>query len=109
MCNHSSPKYMHICTQNLQNYYTHENFVPYSITAELATLLKLLSFIILSIISMLFFHRKKLFTTVHNFIHLNLSIALFLGYLVFGVGVELAAKNEVCSCSHAYKAHMYKM
>ena len=42
------------------------------------------------------FYRKKLFSAVHNFIHLNLSIALFLGYLVFGVGVELAAKNEVC-------------
>jgi hypothetical protein len=38
---------------------------------------------------------KKLFSAVHNFIHLNLSIALFVGYLVFGVGVELAAKNEI--------------
>ena len=50
---------------------------------------------------MLSLHRKKLFSAVHNFVHLNLSIALFLGYLVFGVGVELAAKNEVCLCSHA--------
>ena len=39
--------------------------------------------------------RKKLFTAVHNFVHLNLAIALFFGYLVFAVGVELAAKNEV--------------
>ena len=39
--------------------------------------------------------RKKLFSTVHNFVHLNLAIALFAGYLIFAVGVELAAGNEV--------------
>ena len=40
--------------------------------------------------------RKKLFkSAVHNFVHLNLAIALFAGYLVFAVGVELAARNEV--------------
>ena len=39
--------------------------------------------------------RKKLFSAVHNFVHLNLAIALFVGYLVFTVGVELATKNEV--------------
>ena len=39
--------------------------------------------------------RKKLFSAVHNFVHLNLAIALFVGYLVFTIGVELAAKNEV--------------
>ena len=32
---------------------------------------------------------------VQNFIHLNLAIALFLGYLTFAVGTELAVKNEV--------------
>ena len=32
---------------------------------------------------------------VHNFVHLNLAIALFAGYLIFAVGVELGAKNEV--------------
>ena len=40
-------------------------------------------------------YRKQLFVAVHNFVHLNLSIALLLGYLVFAVGVELAARNEV--------------
>ena len=43
--------------------------------------------------------RKQLFVAVHNFVHLNLSIALLLGYLVFAVGVELAARNEVCTQS----------
>ena len=38
---------------------------------------------------------KKLFVAVHNFVHLNLAIALFAGYLIFAVGVELGAKNEV--------------
>ena len=46
------------------------------------------------------FYRKNLFSAVHNFIHLNLSIALFVGYIVFAVGVELAAKNTVRSYSH---------
>ena len=41
-------------------------------------------------------YRKALFSKgVHNFVHLNLAIALFLAYLLFMVGVELAAKNEV--------------
>ena len=40
--------------------------------------------------------RKTLFTEVHNLVHLNLAIALFVAYLVFAVGVELGAKNEVC-------------
>ena len=38
---------------------------------------------------------KKLFTAVHNFVHLNLAIALFAGYLTFAVGVELAKDQEV--------------
>ena len=42
---------------------------------------------------------KKLFTAVHNFVHLNLAIALFAGYLTFAVGVELAKDNEV-HCVH---------
>ena len=41
------------------------------------------------------FYSKKLFTAVHNFVHLNLAIALFIGYLVFAVGVELAKDNKV--------------
>ena len=42
-----------------------------------------------------FFCSKKLFTAVHNFVHLNLAIALFIGYLTFAVGVELAKDDEV--------------
>ena len=38
---------------------------------------------------------KKLLIAVHNFVHLNLAIALFVGYLIFAVGMELGAKNEV--------------
>ena len=41
------------------------------------------------------FYSKKLFTAVHNFVHLNLAIALFIGYLVFAVGVEFAKDNKV--------------
>ena len=41
---------------------------------------------------------KKLFSTVHNFVHLNMAIALFVGYLIFAVGVELAKGNEVGYC-----------
>ena len=43
-------------------------------------------------------HRKKLFSAVHNFVHLNLAISLFIGYLIFAVGVELAKNNEVGAC-----------
>lgn len=43
----------------------------------------------------MFFHSKKLFSAVHNFVHLNLAIALFVGYLIFAFGVELAKDNEV--------------
>ena len=52
----------------------------------------------------LYFCSKKLFTAVHNFIHINLAIALFIGYLVFAVGVELAKDDEVylsCTCSQS--------
>ena len=40
-------------------------------------------------------YSKKLFSAVHNFVHLNLAIALFIGYLTFAVGVELAHKHKV--------------
>ena len=42
-------------------------------------------------------HSKKLFSAVHNFVHLNLAISLFIGYLVFAVGIELASHDKV-SC-----------
>jgi len=41
-------------------------------------------------------HRKKLFTPNYvRFIHLNLATTLFLAYLAFVVGVELARVHEV--------------
>ena len=42
-----------------------------------------------------------MFTAVHNFVHLNLAIALFIGYLVFAVGVELA-NHEKVQCTTYY-------
>ena len=36
-----------------------------------------------------------MFTSVHYFIHLNLSIALLLGYVVFLAGVDTAGGNRV--------------
>ena len=39
-----------------------------------------------------------MFNSVHYFIHLNLSIALLLGYVVFLAGVDTAIGNRV-SCS----------
>ena len=47
-------------------------------------------------------YRKKLFTAVHNFVHLNLAISLLAGYLVFALGVELATSNKVCQSIFQY-------
>lgn len=41
------------------------------------------------------FLRKELFRKVHNFVHLNLAIALLLGYVVFLAGIDTAVVNEV--------------
>ncbi len=46
--------------------------------------------------------RKELLTKVHNFIHLNLSISLLLGYVVFLSGVETAVASEVSLESSVY-------
>ena len=44
-------------------------------------------------------HRKKLFTpNLIRFIHLNLAISLFLAYLTFVAGVELARDHKVSEC-----------
>ena len=45
--------------------------------------------------------RKQLFTSVHYFIHLNLAIALFLGYATFVAGIEYATEHRVC---HRFKS-----
>ena len=44
-----------------------------------------------------FFYRKELVQKLHNFVHLNLCIALALGLLVFLTGVQTATANVV-SC-----------
>ena len=40
-------------------------------------------------------YSKAMFTSVHYFIHLNLAIALLLGYVVFLAGVDTAVGNRV--------------
>ena len=50
-------------------------------------------------------HRKKLFSTVHYFIHLNLSICLLLGYVVFMFGIELGNASKVCSAHYSSICH----
>ena len=44
---------------------------------------------------MLLLFRKELLTRVHNFIHLNLSISLLLGYVAFLSGIQTAVANKV--------------
>ena len=39
--------------------------------------------------------RKKLFSAVHYFVHLNLAISLLLGYVVFVFGIELGTSTRV--------------
>ncbi len=41
------------------------------------------------------FHSKKLFTNVHYFVHLNLAVALFLGYIAFAAGITTATQYRV--------------
>ena len=38
--------------------------------------------------------RKKLFSSVHYFVHLNLSLSLLLGYVVFMFGIELGTSSK---------------
>ena len=40
-------------------------------------------------------HRNTLLKGIHNFIHLNLAIALILALIVFVSGIETARENEV--------------
>ncbi len=46
-------------------------------------------------IYVLFDVRKDLFEAFHNFIHLNLAVALLLGYLLFLGGIDTATGNTV--------------
>ena len=39
--------------------------------------------------------RRKLFSAIHYFVHLNLAISLLLGYIVFVSGIEHARHNKV--------------
>ncbi len=52
--------------------------------------------------------RKTLFTSVHNFVHLNLCISLLLSYSVFVAGVSTAVGDTVslsCTCIYSDKKH----
>ena len=40
-------------------------------------------------------YSKALFTSVHYFVHLNLALALFLGYAVFVLGTQFGTENGV--------------
>ena len=51
-----------------------------------------------SIFYFLLFLSKKLFQLVHYFIHLNLAISLFVGYLVFVTGIQTARHSVVRKC-----------
>ena len=46
----------------------------------------------------MFICRNTLLKGIHNFIHLNLAIALFLALIVFVSGIETATKSEVSLC-----------
>ncbi len=47
-------------------------------------------------------YRKELIQKVHNFVHLNLCIALALGLLLFLTGVQTATANVVGLSSIGY-------
>ncbi len=49
----------------------------------------------MAFIYVLFVVRKDLFEAFHNFIHLNLAVALLLGYLLFLGGIDTATGNTV--------------
>lgn len=53
--------------------------------------------------------RKTLFSEVHNFIHLNLSLALLLGLIVFVAGIETAVVNEVCVYLNYVSENAFKL
>ena len=48
-----------------------------------------------SIYAIMHFYRKELIQKLHNFVHLNLCIALSLGLLFFLTGIQTAAANIV--------------
>ena len=48
-----------------------------------------------SLPSCMFTYSKMLFEKMHNFVHLNLAIALFAAYMIFGFGIELASAQKV--------------
>jgi len=47
-------------------------------------------------------YRNSLLKGIHNFIHLNLTIALALALLVFVTGIETATGNEVSQTSNLH-------
>ncbi|XP_064387576.1 adhesion G protein-coupled receptor L3-like isoform X2 [Halichondria panicea] len=61
-------------------------------------------FLLLTIIYFLAL-RKELLTRVHNFIHLNLSISLLLGYVAFLSGIQTAVANKIACAFVAALLH----
>ena len=59
--------------------------------------------------SMHYFDRKQLLGKPHNFIHLNLAIALFLAFLIFVAGIETAKNNVVYNkvCNFKYELSVF--
>ena len=54
-----------------------------------------------------FFNRKELIQKLHNFVHLNLCIALALGLFLFLTGIQTATANVVSHWQNCmYKAHV---
>ncbi len=48
-------------------------------------------------------YRKKLFTSVNSFVHLNLSISLLLALAVFVSGIETAAASHVSGYKYSIR------
>jgi len=51
--------------------------------------------------------RKELITKLHNFVHLNLCIALALGLLLFLTGIQTATANVVRANKHCIQLCSY--
>ena len=47
-------------------------------------------------------YRTTLLKGIHNFIHLNLAVALILALIVFVCGIETATEQEVSSYLYMY-------
>ena len=60
-------------------------------------------------ICFMFICRNTLLKGIHNFIHLNLAIALFLALIVFVSGIEAATASEVSLCTYTNIEYHYSL